>query len=266
MSNGVLRARVEQEGCPIKYYEAVFDLCDKAFIRELESRVDSRVRELACDDGVGWRTMVSRIVDIRRKQIEDGDGAEINTSVAGEIKTVFGWGLTDNQAKAIYNRIDDARIARLLSAYPQSFIKFEYKDRTSYVAFEQASPGQQASALLTLLLNQEAGTLIIDQPEDDLDNKTVMDIVELLQATKRKRQLIFATHNPNFVVNGDADKIVVLVPLTDPDAVPPSQQKRIQIECDGAIETSIVRDSITEVMEGGKRAFELRGRKYYFNP
>ena len=84
--------------------------------------------------------------------------------------------------------------------------------------FERASPGQQASALLTLLLNQEAGTLIIDQPEDDLDNRVIMVIVKLLQTTKRRRQLIFATHNPNFVVNGDADKVVGLAPNVEPAA------------------------------------------------
>src|SRR5882757_8763305 len=57
---------------------------------------------------------------------------------------------------------------------------------------------------------QSAGTLIIDQPEDDLDNRVIMRIVELLRKSKSNRQLIFSTHNSNIVVNGDADKVIAL--------------------------------------------------------
>jgi ATPase subunit of ABC transporter with duplicated ATPase domains len=146
-----------------------------------------------------------------------------------------------------------------------SFITFEYKDAAGYIPFERASPGQQAAALLNLLLNQEAGTLIIDQPEDDLDNKVIMGIVKLLQTTKRKRQLIFATHNPNFVVNGDADKVLALTPgATEGASGGPLAASRVSVEVDGAIETPAVRAAITETMEGGKAAFELRSRKYQF--
>jgi chromosome segregation protein len=114
------------------------------------------------------------------------------------------------------------------------------------------------------LLNQEAGTLIIDQPEDDLDNRVIMVIVKLLQTTKRRRQLIFATRNPNFVVNGDADKVVGLTPNVEPGAPDAVQAAQIEIDTDGAIETPSVRSAITETMEGGREAFELRSRKYAF--
>jgi chromosome segregation protein len=128
--------------------------------------------------------------------------------------------------------------------------------------FEQASPGQQASALLELLLRQSAGTLIIDQPEDDLDNRVIMNIVNLIRTSKSGRQLLFATHNPNIVVNGDADKVIALkagknMPGREPDP-------RVQIDVDGAIETPDVRYAITHVMEGGQEAFDLRSRKYNF--
>jgi hypothetical protein len=70
---------------------------------------------------------------------------------------------------------------------------------------------RQGSGLLHCwMLGQSAGTLIIDQPEDDLDNRVIMRIVELLRTSKFHGQLIFTTHNANFVVNGDADKIVAL--------------------------------------------------------
>ena len=70
-------------------------------------------------------------------------------------------------------------------------------NRPTYVSsgrdidFAKASPGQQASALLRLLLRQTAGRLIIDQPEDDLDDSVLMEIVELVRRSKTSRQLIF---------------------------------------------------------------------------
>ena len=153
----------------------------------------------------------------------------------------------------------------MLTAAPEDYIAFEYNDANGYIPFEQASPGQQAAALLHLLLNQEAGTLIIDQPEEDLDNKIIMKIVGLVQTTKRRRQLIFATHNPNFVVNGDSDKVVALAPgNTESGESSDSLTPRVSIDVDGAIETPTVRAAITETMEGGQAAFELRGRKYMF--
>ena len=139
-----------------------------------------------------------------------------------------------------------------------------YVDDGRNIEFAKASPGQQASALLELLLKQSAGTLIIDQPEDDLDNRIIMKIVELIRSSKNRRQLIFSTHNPNIVVNGDADKVVALK-SAEPTARPAESTARVQILDDGAIETTAVRDAITHIMEGGQAAFDLRGRKYRFD-
>lgn len=87
-----------------------------------------------------------------------------------------------------------------------------------------------------------------------------MKIVGLIRTSKSGRQLLFATHNPNTVVNGDADKVVA---LQSGESNPSDEQvARIQIDVDGAIETPAVRDAITHVMEGGKEAFDLRSRKY----
>jgi ABC-type cobalamin/Fe3+-siderophores transport system ATPase subunit len=152
-----------------------------------------------------------------------------------------------------------------VSAVPKDFIVMTYIDDVGReYPFGLASPGQQASALLELLLNQHAGTLIIDQPEDDLDNRIIMNIVHLIRTSKSSRQLIFATHNSNIVVNGDADKIVVLK-SGEPVMPPNPNAPKIQIDEDGAIETPAIRSQITRVMEGGKEAFDLRGRKYGFD-
>jgi hypothetical protein len=264
MSNKILRARIGEEAVPKQLVEALTDLAEKCGIRELEARCKTRVEEAHKNGSVEWEKLLQRLVSIRKAVVQAGEGAEQDPELLVEMRAALDWDVTDNQARLVLGRLDDGRLGRLLFVWAAPFVRFEYKDRGTYMPIERASPGQQASALLTLLLNQEAGTLIIDQPEDDLDNRVIMDIVELLQTTKRNRQLIFATHNPNFVVNGDADKVVCLTPNVEPAAPEGVPAAQVQIETDGAIETPSVRKAIMTTMEGGRDAFELRGRKYAF--
>jgi ABC-type cobalamin/Fe3+-siderophores transport system ATPase subunit len=171
---------------------------------------------------------------------------------------------TDRQVARIYQNLNDATVGSVLSAIPNDYIAMTYVDEGRNIEFAKASPGQQASALLELLLRQSAGTLIIDQPEDDLDNRIIMRIVQLIRTSKNRRQLIFATHNPNIVVNGDADKIIALQSGEAP-VRPTDNPPRIRLLDDGAIETASIREIITHIMEGGKEAFDLRSRKYRFD-
>lgn len=134
---------------------------------------------------------------------------------------------------------------------------FEYDQGSDeYIPFSAASAGQQATALLRVLLSQDGPPLIIDQPEEDLDNQTVDDIVKDIWQAKKRRQLIFSSHNANIVVNGDADLVVCC------DYRRSSDQSGGTIKVQGAIDIPEVRDEITSVMEGGERAFRLRKEKY----
>ena len=138
---------------------------------------------------------------------------------------------------------------------------FQYctdKETSGYMDFIDASAGQQATALLTVLLNQEGAPLIIDQPEDDVDSKMSPDIVQQIWKAKNRRQLIFASHNANFVVNGDAELVICC------DYVRSGSQTGGQIKASGAIDNLKIREEITTVTEGGKLAFKLRMEKYGF--
>jgi len=136
---------------------------------------------------------------------------------------------------------------------------FEYRLREDeYIPFEDASPGQQATALLDALLNQEGPPLIIDQPEDDLNSQVITNIVQHIWQAKQRRQLIFASHNANLVVNGDAELVVCC------DYRVAGEQSGGQIKCQGAIDVEEIRNEITTVMEGGREAFKLRKDKYGF--
>ncbi len=138
---------------------------------------------------------------------------------------------------------------------------FEYQAREAeYIPFADASAGQQATALLAALLNQDGPPLIIDQPEDDLDNQVMLRVVEQIVRAKGHRQLIFASHNANLVVNGDAELVVCCGNRVT------GEQSSGQIVCQGAIgRVDEVRAEIMlSVMEGGRDAFKLRLAKYGF--
>lgn len=126
------------------------------------------------------------------------------------------------------------------------------------IPFSEASAGQQATALLSVLLNQEGSPLLIDQPEDDIDNRAINDIIESIWKAKNKRQLIFTSHNANLVVNGDAELVVCC------DYKESSQQTQGEVKYEGAIDNQEIRKEITLIMEGGEKAFKLRQEKYGF--
>ena len=126
---------------------------------------------------------------------------------------------------------------------------------------EELSTGQKATAVLLLLLLESQAPLIVDQPEDDLDNRFISDgIVPKMREEKRRRQFLFATHNANIPVLGDAELIIGLSASGDA-----SQGKaRLSREHMGSIDSRAVRELVEEVLEGGKEAFEMRRLKYGF--
>jgi type III restriction enzyme len=143
-------------------------------------------------------------------------------------------------------------------------IKFAFRlgkkpDNTdNYIAFESASPGQQATCLLRTLLAETGAPLLIDQPEEDLDNEQIHVLAGRIAETKHNRQLLFVSHNANIVVNGDAELVVCFGYRLAND------NTRGKIAPVGSIDCVQIRDTIAKIMEGGREAFELRKSKYGF--
>jgi len=126
---------------------------------------------------------------------------------------------------------------------------------------EDLSTGQKATAVLLLLLLESSAPLVVDQPEDDLDNRFISEgIVPKMREEKRRRQFIFATHNANIPVLGDAELIVGLTAYGEAD----QGKAKLAQEHMGSIDTGPVRELVEEVLEGGKDAFEMRRLKYGF--
>lgn len=168
-------------------------------------------------------------------------------------------GFTANDLKKIAERLNTNNFIDLYLIQLEDIPVFEYKTREGeYIDFADASAGQQATSLIHVLLNQEGPPLIIDQPEDDLDNQMVSEIAELICRSKKKRQLIFTSHNANIVVNGDAELVACC------DYRISGDQSNGEIKKEGAIDIVAIRDEITKIMEGGEKAFRLRKEKYGF--
>ena len=126
---------------------------------------------------------------------------------------------------------------------------------------EDLSTGQKATAVLLLLLLESGAPLIVDQPEDDLDNRFITEgIVPRMREEKQRRQFIFSTHNANIPVLGDAELIVGLSAAGEAD----SGRARVAPEHTGSIDSRSVRELVEEILEGGREAFETRRRKYGF--
>ena len=139
--------------------------------------------------------------------------------------------------------------------FPEDSLEVQYSargDGQRFRSIQEGSPGQKTAALLAFLLSYGNEPLILDQPEDDLDNHLIYDlIVTQLRAIKRHRQVIVVTHNANIVVNGDAEQVLALA----------ARGGETQKECEGSLQEQQVRDTICTVMEGGRRAFDDRYRR-----
>lgn len=184
---------------------------------------------------------------------------------AGRDELVRRYGLAPGQAQRLADATGDA-ITRMeeLELTPTTDIELNVSldsDRESWRGLDDLSTGQKATAVLLLLLLESDAPLVVDQPEDDLDNRFIAEgVVPRMREEKRRRQFIFSTHNANIPVLGDAELIGGLSAAGEADAGHAS----IPHEHLGSIDLEPVRELVEELLEGGHEAFELRRRKYGF--
>lgn len=139
----------------------------------------------------------------------------------------------------------------------EAFLTYRIPDKFDIIyrgrPLNEHSLGQRASALIIFLLTlKESDLIIIDQPEDDLDNQTIYnDVIKVLKELKNSSQFIFATHNPNIPVLGDCEQVISCKYDTN------SIQTNL-----GSIDNQFIRNEIVNIMEGGQEAFNNRKRIY----
>jgi ABC-type cobalamin/Fe3+-siderophores transport system ATPase subunit len=171
--------------------------------------------------------------------------------------------LAPGPANALERAVDERTIQELeVAELPDSVQLFLDvaldPNKPDYRPLERLSPGQKSTAILLLAMQESVDPLVIDQPEDDLDNRFIYDdVVKRLRAAKRSRQFLIATHNANIPILGDAEQIVAL------DAQEHAGGPvRSYVRACGSIDAEPVRDAAELILEGGHEAFELRRSKY----
>jgi len=141
------------------------------------------------------------------------------------------------------------------------------------------SPGKKALVLLKLLIElaESKYPILIDQPEDDLDNRSIYDeLIEFIKTRKKERQIIIVTHNANIVVGADAEEVII---ANQDGQNAKNKEKRFEYRSgsienntaillpdglteDGILNSIGIQQHICSILEGGERAFELRKQKY----
>ncbi len=175
------------------------------------------------------------------------------------------YGITPGQAKRlaggeaeVFMRIEELELASTTAIHLNTASAGEPQ---TWQPLKSLSTGQKATAVLLLLLLESGAPLIVDQPEDDLDNRFITEgIVPRMREEKQRRQFIFSTHNANIPVLGDAELIVGLSAAGEAD----NGRARVAPEHTGSIDSRSVRELVEEILEGGREAFETRRRKYGF--
>lgn len=131
--------------------------------------------------------------------------------------------------------------------------RIELRDGDVYKDSAVLSTGQKCTAILPILLLDSANPLLVDQPEDNLDNRFIFEaVVDSIRKIKARRQLIFATHNPNIPVLGDAERVFVL----DSDGTIGRKAN------EGTVDQC--KDQIVTLLEGGEDAFKARKQRYAY--
>lgn len=156
--------------------------------------------------------------------------------------------LNENQVIDFKRKFSESMVD-LLTFKVENKIVIKYNGKS----LDKHSLGQRASALILFLLAQrENDVLIIDQPEDDLDNQTIYDeVIKELKKLKGSMQFIFATHNANIPVLGDSEKVVSCS----------YDEKKITVHS-GTIDNHQTQRFIVDIMEGGEEAFNRRKNIY----
>ena len=238
-------------------------------LREVLGVLDNRFTDdiLAANDGGKPKGVVADLIDDELPKVADARASEIESrlqSLKDRFRSAcngqggFG-GHFSNYLNREFNRAPEY-LDQLLTWYPEDGLSVNYSrtgDGTDFRPISQASAGQRSAAMLAFLLAHGDDPLILDQPEDDLDNHLIYDlVVRQIRENKSRRQIIVVTHNPNIVVNGDAEMLHAL----------DFEGGQCIVRQSGSLQEGAMREEICRVMEGGREAFRRRYRRLGSGP
>lgn len=211
----------------------------------------AQLRQLLDLDGNGFESDMSVLVDYMNSATDPLEAlAVIKRSLLNEQDTPA---LRAKMRRNLERKLAQPGFADAIRCWlPSDDLRITYSHRGNgrdWEPIQQGSQGQRASALLAFLLSFGDGPLVLDQPEDDLDNKLISElVVAQIRANKMRRQLLIVTHNPNVVVNGDAELVTVM----------DFGRGQCYVQGSGALQDPEIQNNVCSVMEGGREALARR--------
>lgn len=164
--------------------------------------------------------------------------------------------ITKDRASRVIGQLKDADLGLLATTKLEDVISLQLLDGSTYKDITEVSTGQRCSVVLPLVLRHTDRILIVDQPEDHIDNGFIADtLIRALKARDPAGQIIFSTHNANIPVLGEADRVIHMG----------SDGRRGFVLTSSELDDAAVVTAITNVMEGGAAAFSERSRFYSQN-
>ena len=253
--------REERRSC-LQEQRAAFD----RVIKKIEGHYGQQIRASRANDGnknllgeflseLKERGITRWWKDLKEQSMPTPTPEELIAAL--ENNKLDSWAMSERVQKTLREQLTQAMRWQLAAIRcPDRYSLSLRVDDDSYRPLDELSGGQKVATLLSLLLETaDDRPLIIDQPEDELDNSFLFEtLLPALKKLKGRRQVILATHNANIVVNGDADVVIQL----DANAL------HGYIKCWGGIENDQVRKAIVDTVDGGKKAFGIRRLKYGF--
>ena len=240
-----VRKRNEDLNGIFRQYQAEAEIINEAQ-KELEIKIEFK------GDRESFKNQLK--ADFKGTGVTDAKYSELSKEFSDYVDIVADWVLKDGEklkeilSTSVYSKFID----RITEQY-KDLIEFQVPDKVEIFyhgkLLHKHSLGQRASALILFILTQNNNDIIvIDQPEDDLDNKVIYDeVITAIAKTKKNIQFIFATHNANIPVLGDAERVLVV----------DFQDTKIDVS-QGNIDMSDTQKQIVDIMEGGREAFNKR--------
>ncbi len=208
------------------------------------------------------------------KDLIDVDGFDSSRYTPDLIKTIIESTLNNNLALKAGNTVESA-----LREVLDNWYNIVYRVKMEEDSIDKMSPGKKALVLLKILISMAENTcpILIDQPEDDLDNRSIyVDLINFIKEKKINRQIIVVTHNANIVLGADSENIIIAnqAGTNTPNKYRKFEYRNGSIENnksikknngnkeDGVLNQRGIQQHICDILEGGEIAFEIRKKKY----
>ena len=161
--------------------------------------------------------------------------------------------ITKDRALKVIAKLRDSSITEILATRVEDDVQLSLLDGTEYKSIDRLSTGQRCTVILPIVMEHMDGTIVVDEPENHLDNGFITDtLIRSLRNRSSQGQIIFSTHNANIPVLGEATLVIHMG----------SDGQHGFVEHSGPLDDSVTVQAITSVMEGGREAFQRRADFY----